>query len=338
MALLKTPLYLCTRVLAGPPELLPASTRACRGPGGGGGGGWSSSLLPSLRPGKPRRQKAARKEAAEEQWGAPGGEGAPAAHPPAPPPPGPAPAASCGLARRSAGERGPPPAGSHPARSRADTAPGVTYGSLAGARPATGRPPLTLGEPASSAPRCRGHPRVYSLSRSPPNCAAPGAERAAGRVGLPGWLAASPAPEPIPGSAVRTGRPMGALNPPLAAPGLLPPAPRPPVPSHAMSTTRRRGGSTTDAPRPRRCSVRLFPSGDGAAHGRRLSIVLLPDPQIPFSPPQKPPGVGNGKTREGRRRGNKLPPRQLLAGSLAVTASPSWCPQPACPRQPATRV
>lgn len=179
------------------------------------------------------------------------------------------------------------------------------------------------------------HPRVYSLSRSPPNSPAPGAKRAAGRVGLPGWLAASRAPEPIPGSVVRTGRPMGALNPPLAAHGLLPPAPRPPVPSHAMSTTRRRGGSTTDAPRLGRCSVRLFPSGDGAAHKRRLSIVLLPDPQILFSPPQKPPGVRNGKNRERGRRGNKLPATPAVRRlsrhhCLSLVARL----QPTCPRQP----
>lgn len=68
-----------------------------------------------------------------------------------------------------------------------------------------------------------------------------------------------------------------------------------------MSTTRRRGGSTTEAPRPlgAGCSAPFFPSGDGAAHKRRLSIVLRPDPQIPFSPPAV---GGNWKDREGRRR------------------------------------
>lgn len=87
------------------------------------------------------------------------------------------------------------------------------------------------------------------------------------------------------------GQPSG---PPLAAltsrcrPARAPAARRP----HAVSTTSRRGGSTTDAA-PGRCSARLFPSGDGAAHKRPRSIVLLPDPR--------------GPSPSGRERGEEAP-------------------------------
>lgn len=65
MALLKTPLYLCTRFLAGAPPTS-CCVRAHQLAGGPAAGraeplGGSSSLLPSLRPGKPRRRKAARR-------------------------------------------------------------------------------------------------------------------------------------------------------------------------------------------------------------------------------------------------------------------------------------
>lgn len=103
-----------------------------------------------------------------------------------------------------------------------------------------------------------------------------------------------------------------------------------------MSTTRRRGGSTTEAPRPlgAGCSAPFFPSGDGAAHKRRLSIVLRPDPQIPFSPPAV---GGNWKDREGRRRdggrGRPLGRVSRPHGQPVGYLQPS-CPAPSPPSSP----
>lgn len=157
--------------------------------------GGSSSLLPSLRPGKPRRRKAARKEAAGEQWAAPGGEAAPAALPPAPPPPGPAPAASCGLARRSAGERGPPP----PGGCRPALLPGRRGPSMLPTAAADGRPPLTLEIPQASLPvqrRAAEGARGFTRSAAHPQTLPPhGAKRCRrGERGCP----AGPPPAPLP--------------------------------------------------------------------------------------------------------------------------------------------
>lgn len=341
----RTPPSCCVRAhpLAGGP---PAAAAGRAEPLGG-----SSSLLPSLRPGKPRRRKAARKEAAGEQWGAPGAEAAPAALPPAPPPPpppGPAPAASCGLARRSAGERGPPPAGCRPALLPGRRDPS-TLPTAAGPEPAplTGDPRSPLKSPRQACQFSAALPRAPADLLAQP--LTPKLSRPTARSGAARLARRQPRSRAYPGSAVRAGRPMGALSPPPAAPDLLPPAPRPPVPSHGVSTTSRRGGSTTDAPRPGRCSARFLPSGDGAAHKRRLSIVLLPDPQIPFSPPQKPPGEGNGKDRQGGRRkaGRGRPPAAPAASQaaspslpfpkLALVARRRACgppSKPTCPRQP----
>lgn len=190
------------------------------------------------------------------------------------------------------------------------------WGGPPGARPATGDPRSPLESPVP-APRRRGQPRVYSRShtRWPPALPPPHGER-----GCP----AGAAPAPLL-SLSRVGR--GPVGGPVPLPRLLP---------RGREHCPPESGSTTEAPRARR-TARSLPSGDGAAHKGRLSIVLLPDPQIPSSPP----GEANGKGRhEGRRRGEaKCPRRRPPPGVSRLPSSPfpklAFVPclpsKPACP-------
>lgn len=185
-------------------------------------------------------------------------------------------AASCGLARHSALPRAACP---EPA-------------------PLPGDPRSPLESPGP-APRCRGHPRVYSRSHS----LAPELSRPRTASGAARLARRQPRSRAYPG----VGR-AAYGSPDPAAPGSCP-ACREHCPQES--------GSTTEAPRPR-CTARSLPSGDGAAHKGRLSIVLLPDPEIPSSPP----GEANGKGRdEGRRRGEANCPRRRPLPSVSCLPS-----------------
>lgn len=212
MALLKTPLYLFTRFLAGPPEPLPASTVCVLG-GQRGEHSLSAGALLSF----PRCGLASPAAGKRREKPLPGNNGE-------------------RLERRQPRTLCLRPRSRRFLRPRSPFCWGAPAPLTAGPRrplPRYRRQPAPLtGDPrsplASPAPRCRRHSRLYSFGRSPPNSPAHGAKRVGGQVGLRAWPAASPAPEPIPGSAERAGRPMGTLTPAPDAPDLPPPVPRMP--------------------------------------------------------------------------------------------------------------
>lgn len=202
--------------------------------------------------------------------------------------------------------------------------------------PAAGRPSLTLGIPRASPPVPRradegtqGFTLSLSLSQplTPKTLPPPAPEPLPkGRVGLPRLARRQlPLPTLCRGRRCGQGPAYGSPSPlrrlPLTSRPPARPSVRPSVPSQAMSTTRRRGGSTTEAPRPAGCSARSFPSGDGAAH---RSIVLLPDPRIPLLPTGRGERGGPGGTRKKTGRGGRTTASQSL---LAFAAFPESRPR-----------
>ncbi|XP_040406209.1 translation initiation factor IF-2-like [Cygnus olor] len=184
-------------------------------------------------------------------------------------------------------------------------------------------PPASPGAPGSAFPSppsftlCSPHGFTH-----PPHSPARSAQRAVPREWGGGGDRAGPRPAAPPSLSRAPGQPPG---PPLAAltsrcrPARAPAACRP----HAVSTTSRRGGSTTDAA-PGRCSARLFPSGDGAAHKRPRSIVLLPDPRGP-----SPSGRERGEEAPGPfpSGGGGVPPPPFPSPSLAASSPRGGPPQ-----------
>lgn len=202
-------------------------------------------------------------------------------------------AASCGPARRS-----------------------VPWGSLPGARPADGRPPLTLGMNAPCPRRAAEGTHEFTLAatRSPPSSPAP-----ARRAGLPGWRGASPAPEPIPGSG---GRPMGALIP-------LPRAPAP----HAASTARRRAAALQ---RRRSPAALRAPSLQGTVQRTKGGSALFSSltPKSPLPRRERRTGRAGTKGEDGERpsaRGaGRFPAYPACHPFPKVAFLPCLPPKPAC--------
>lgn len=152
---------------------------------------------------------------------------------------------------------------------------------------------------------CGGHPQMHCSSYSPSNSTTLNARGFRGWVGLLSWPGASCSPEPIPGSGFQLGWPIRILTSPLAATDPLPAGRGPAhfLACHEHCQQERRKHCI----QPRRCSARLFPSGDSAAHNRPLSIVLLPDPQLPSPTLQKLAGERGklGEARERTKRGGE---------------------------------